>query len=356
VATLLSLFHHLRYRSMSISRWLRFFMPMALGVLSLVPMAKAEIVLVADRLSNSVYSYSDAGGYRNVVVNDPVNLIQPSGLIMSPDRSKLYVADLAGSVIRYDYNTATGTASNPFVFGDSTEGLAFPNGLIFSPDGSRLLVSNLGGTGIAQFDLNGDLAGPPINGLVGFGAFFQFAGMAYAPTGELLVAAFQDFPTGTTGAVAKSNPSISSLTDFIPANPTINGASSLLVNGGDLYVSGLAPFLPTGNIARFDVNSGAVDAGFLISGVESPQTLMADPNGVGFLAGILGATNGTGKIAHYDFNGNLVGDGVFAYNANISGVGFIEPTAFITVVPEPTTFGLAGLALVGLITRRRIDG
>lgn len=341
---------------MSISSWSRSLSLVVLGMLSLIPMAKAETVLVADRLSNSVYAYSADGGYRGVVVNDPVNLIQPAGLVLSPDRSKMFVADLTGSVIRYDFDTATGTASNPFLFGDASEGLALPNGMIFSPDGSKLYVSNLGGTGVAQFDLNGNLAGLPIHGNIGGGTFFQFAGMAYAPTGELLVAAFQDFPAGANGAVAKSDPSISFLTDFIPANPTINGASSLLVNGGDLYVSGLAPFLPTGNIARFDVNTGAVDAGFLISGVESPQTLMADPNGNGFLAGILGATNGSGQIAHYDFDGNLVADGVFAYNSSISGVGFVEPTAFVTVVPEPATASLIGLSLIGLVGRRRIFG
>ncbi len=61
--------------------------------------------------------------------------------------------------------------------------------------------------------------------------------MDFAPTGELLVAGFQDFPAGANGAVARSNSAVSLISDFISPSPGLNGASGLLVRGNDLYVS-----------------------------------------------------------------------------------------------------------------------
>jgi hypothetical protein len=158
------------------------------------------------------------------------------------------------------------------------------------------------------------------------------------------------------GAVAKSDAAISFLTDFIPPDPVINGASGLLVNSNHLYVSGMHPAGPTGNIARYDLTTGAADPSFLISGLLYPQQLIADPNGNGFLAGVLGQT-GEGIIAHYDFDGNLVGDGVFAYNNSVAGFGFSEATAFAVAVPEPASYALvSAIAVCGALVRRRFAG
>ena len=68
--------------------------------------------------------------------------------------------------------------------------------------GGKLYVSNLGGSGVSQFDTAGNLAGAPLNGLVGFGSIFQYSALASAPSGQLLVGGFQDFPAATNGAVA----------------------------------------------------------------------------------------------------------------------------------------------------------
>ena len=312
----------------------------------LVP-ASADQLPVAVRLSNAVYRYSGNGTLLGTVLTDNVNLNQPSGIALSPDSTKLYVSSSANSqVVQYDYSVATGTATNPTIFANAAEGLAFPSSILFSQDGSKVYVSNLGGTGVAQFNTDGTVAGPPVNGAVGGGAFFQFSGLAFAPAGELLVGAFQDFPAGTSGTVAKSNAAITSLGDFLTPSPSLLGASGLLVDGNDLYVSGMF----AGTIQRFNATTGAVDPSFGLSGLAFPQTLLANPNGSGFLAGVLGFVNGSGNISKFGYDGSSLG--VFA---NAGGGGFTEATAFVSVIPEPATIGMltCAAAALGFTMRRR---
>jgi DNA-binding beta-propeller fold protein YncE len=333
------------------SRWL---LVLFAGVMSLIgspTTTAAEQLLVADRVSNNVYRYSATGAFLGVVLADNTLLDEPAGIAVSPDYSKLYVSSSGNnSLIQYDYDAVNGTASNGTVFADSSDGLLFPNAIKFSQDGSKIYVSNLGGTGVAQFLPSGIPAGPPVNGLVGGGAFFQFSGLAYAPGGELLVGAFQDFPGGTVGAVAKSDPSVTTLGDFVAPNASINGAAGLLASGNDLYVSGLLG-TPQGNgaLRRFDATTGAIDAGFGVDGLAFPRDIIAAPDNNGMLVGILGYTDGTGNISRYDYEGNFLS--IFAS----PGPGtFTEATA-LTTVPEPSSVALVVVACgaLGLATRRR---
>ncbi len=328
----------LRVPGRSVGRWrIWIVLAAAVAVITPVGIAEARQLLVADRLSNSIYRYDEDGTFLNVVLTDNVNLNQPTGIALSSDRAKLYVSSFqTGRVMSYDYNFANGTASNPAIF--ATENLISPNAILFSQDGAKIYVSNLGGSGVAEFYLDGTSVGSPIFGPVGEQIpnappgtmdIFQFSGLAYAPTGELLVGGFQNFPSGNKGAVAKSDPAITALTNFIAPAFSLNGASGLLVHGNDLYVSGMF----ASNIQRFDVTTGAVDPEFLISDLAFPQQLIAAPDGNGFLVGILGLEDGEGHIAHFDFAGNLIGDGKFADNVNASGVGFTEATAMTVISP-----------------------
>ncbi|MBX7167858.1 MAG: SMP-30/gluconolactonase/LRE family protein [Pirellulales bacterium] len=296
--------------------------------------ARAAELLVADRLSNSVYRYSAAGDFLGVLLQDNVNLNQPSGIQLSPDKTKLYVASSQnGKVISYDYNGTT--ATNPQVF---ASGLVFPNSVIFSPDGSKVYVSQLGGGGVAQFNSNGTSAG---SALVG-GSSSQLSGLAFAPSGQLLVGAFADDATGVLGGVERSNAGLSSLTDFIAPAANLWGVGNLLVDGNDLYVT--AGF--AGLVKKYDATTGAVAGGFTApSGLGFPASITLAPDGNGLLVGSLGFAAGGGNISRFGFDGTALG--LFKAAQANPALGFTEPTGLL-VVPEPSSIVLAGSAVAAL--------
>ena len=324
------------------------------GVFSLagsLAVVEAKEVLISDRTTNSVFRYDENGNFIAPLLTDNVNLNGPSGVQVSPDGTKLYVASSGNNqVVQYDYNYAAGTATNATIFANAADGLSFPNSVKFSPSGDKVYVSNLGGSGVAQFNPDGSSAGAPINGAIGGGAFFQFSGLDFAPNGDLLVGAFQDFPAGTSGAVARSNTAITSISDFIPGASSLNGVGNLLVVGNDLYVT--AGF--AGTVSRYNATTGALDNTFSIAGLVFPASLILAPDGNSLLVGVLGFANGTGQIAQYDFSGNPVGDGVWASAQNNPSLGFSEATGMV-VVPEPSSMVLVGIAIVslGLAARAR---
>ena len=313
--------------------------PLLIAIVSLVSSlfvgqarCTADEILVVDRLANAVDRYSDAGTFLGTLIsNDPQNLLptdlnQPDGIAISPDHTKLFVASSQNNqVTEYDYNYAAGTVSNPSVFATAADGLSFPNSMVFSPDGSKLYVANLGGTGITQLNASGGMAGAPLSG----GSSYAFSGLALNANGQVVAGGFD----GST--VAESDLSVSSLTDLVPSNALLTGAAGVLVNGNDLYVTGL--FAHT--LVKFNATTGAIDPTFnVVSGLGYPQGLMLAPDGQGLLVGILGFSTGTGNISEYDFNGNFL-----STFASAGTGGFTEATAMLSV-PEPTSLALAGMA------------
>ena len=287
---------------------------------------RAADLLVVDRLSNNVYRYSSAGALLGTVIDNSADLNQPTGIGMSPDFSKLYVSSSQNNrVMKYDYDPATGAATNPTIFADATDGLAFPNDIKFSPDGNRIYVANLDG-GVSRFNAEGSSAGSKLMLPTSVeGVDTPTSSMAFTSTGKLLAGAFQD-ASGAGGGVAISNSDVSAFSGyFVDPLPAINGATGLMIHDGYIYVSGL---LRT-NIRRFSLSNGQLDASWGISGVGFPQDLTEAPDGNGFLAGILGFAGGGGNISRYAFDGTFLS--TFAVP---SQNGFTEATAFV-VVPMP---------------------
>jgi DNA-binding beta-propeller fold protein YncE len=304
--------------------------------------ADATELLVADRLTNRVLRYGESGAFLGVLLEDAVNLAEPNGMALSPDNTKLFVASRNNNrVVRYDYNGTT--ATNPTVVIDS--GLDVPSSVLFSADGSRMFVSNLGalfnGSTVGQFNPTGTSAGADLTG----GAATGRSGLAFTPGGQLLVSSFQN------GAVLRYNQAASTFEPFI-SNPGLAGAGNLVVTGNDLYVA--AGF--TGAVMKFDATTGAPSATFTpIANLEFPASLALAPDGNGILIGILGATNGSGRIDRYSFNGALIGN--FALNSNSNpALGFREATGMlVSPIPEPSTAALGAIALlaIGVAFRRR---
>lgn len=307
--------------------------------------AVAADLLVADRLTHGVYRYSESGALLGTVVRNAALLNQPTGIALSPDYTKLFVSSSQNDhVVRFDYNRFTGAATNPTIFADAADGLNFPSDILFSGDGSTIYVSNLSGNDpneppdplkhsgkVSQFHVDGTSAGaalvlpqPPADSEDGY---FQSSSLAFHPTtGKLLVGAFLDQPSGTTGGVAISDSSISSLPEFFTEpSPATVGATGLMVHDGYLYVSGMFAF----SIRRIDLATGELDPEWEIPNVYFPQELMEAPDGNGFLAGILGLSNGTGSISRYSFAGTFLG--FFAKPAGAGQEGFREATTFVTV-------------------------
>jgi DNA-binding beta-propeller fold protein YncE len=308
-----------------------------IGLTQSLPECAAKEILLVDRLSNSVVRYSPDGTPLGVLLTDAVNLNLPDGLVVSPDLTKLYVASSQNSqVVQYDYNYALGTATNPTVFATAADGLAFPNSMVFSQDGSKLYVANLNDVGVTQLNAGGGSAGANLTG----GSGTSFSGLAFAPGGELLAGGF------FSGNVVKSNAGITAFADFIAPSAALTGAAGVMVNGNDLYVSGLF----TGLVQRFNATTGALDPTFNVGNLPFQQGILLAPDGNGILVGVLGPGNSPGYIERFGFDGADLG--LFAPANQVNG--FAEPTAFVTV-PEPTSALLAALGLTSLlfVARRR---
>jgi hypothetical protein len=290
--------------------------------------ARGSDLLVADRLSNSVYRYSDSGELLGKVIDHSPDFNQPTGIGVSPDLSKLYVSSSQNNrVMKYDYDPATGVATNPVIFADASDGLEFPNDIKFSPDGNTIYVANLSG-GVSRFKLDGESAGSKLEFSPPAGTgYFEASSMSFTPTGQLLAGVFID-PSGSGGGIAKSNDSVSAFPEYlVTPTPAITGATGLMIHNNFLYVSGLF----STSIRRFQLSNGQIDASWAISGLGFPQGLSESPDGNGFLAGVLGFSNGNGNISRYSFSGEALG----TFAAPSTG-GFTEATAFVAV-PRPRT-------------------
>jgi DNA-binding beta-propeller fold protein YncE len=321
-------------------------------------------VLIADRTENRILKYSNGGAFLNVVVHDAANLAGvgnasgPNALALSPDGSHLYVASLNSSIVRYDFNGTL--AANPLkIVSHGASTINDPGGVLVSPDGATVYVANRGfgfSDTIARLSANGVSLGADLSG----GGFTGRTGMAFNPAGELLVGTFgSDFMGGGPGgAVLRYDSSSSSFTTLIPAAASLAGVGSMLVHGSDLYLTAAISSDFQGRIGKFNANTGAADGSFGVGGLITPQLsfpagLASTSDGSGFLVSLLTfADTGAGRVDRYLFDGTRVG--VWANNSTSNPAqGFVEATALLSVVPEPTTLSGAMAAAAALLAAHR---
>ncbi len=290
------------------------------------PIGQSAEMLIADRLTNSVYRYTPDGQFLGVLLNDPTNLNAPVGIQVSPDRTELYIASSNNSqVVRYDYNFQAGTATNPTVIATADSGLSFPNSIEFNAAGNTIYVSNLDYSppsgGVIPLTLSGASAGPALVG----GSITSYSGLSLAPNGALVVGGFND-DTGSKGGVLKSDAAITALSDLVAPTTSLSGVAGIMTRANDIYVT--AGF--SGRVAAYNLTTGALDPAFTpITGLGFPASISLAPDGQSLLVATLGFAAGGGKIARYSLAGQFLG--TVATPQTDPSAGFEEPTAIAMV-------------------------
>ncbi len=287
-------------------------------------------MLIADRLTNSVYRYTPDGQFLGVLLHDPTNLNAPSGIQLSSDRSELYVASSNNSqLVRYDYDYQAGTANNATVIATSASGLSFPSSIMFNAAGDTLYVSNLNYSppngGVVPLTPSGAPAGPALVG----GSINSYSGLSLAPNGALVVGGFND-DTGSKGGVLRSNAAITAISDLVAPTPLLNGVAGIMTRANDVYVT--AGF--SGRVAAYNLTTGVADPAFTpITGLGFPASVSLAPDGQSLLVATLGFAAGGGTISRYTLGGQFLG--IVATPQTDPSAGFEEPTAIVMAFNGP---------------------
>ena len=181
----------------------------------------------------------------------------PAGLALSPDGTKLYVANYSSSSVRV-MNTATGQPiGNPIAVG------ALPYGLAISPDGSKVYTANSGSNTVSVINTTTNQVSSIAVGSNPFG-------IAISPDGSVLYAPNANDTVSVINT--KTNAIIKTVSiDTAPENQWHNIAVS--PDGRQLYVSDMAdgqlrtltisrgntaPVASTPTVGAADANTGAV--------------------------------------------------------------------------------------------------
>ena len=204
--------------------------PNAVGVPTLVGNAPSGVAVSPDgtrayvaNVSDGTLTVLDTTTATPIVVGDPIPVGDgPTDVTLSPDGSRAYVHRSGnGTITVLDTTTATPTVLGTIDVGGQTLAVAF------SPDGGRAYIANIDGT-VSVLDTTTALptvVGDPIP----VGALAS--GVAVSPDGTRLYVS--DFNGGTNGTFA--------VFDLTTATPTIIGAAVPVGGPTALVISSMAP-------------------------------------------------------------------------------------------------------------------
>jgi YVTN family beta-propeller protein len=143
---------------------------------------------------------------------------EPNGVAVSPNGSKVYVANYSGNVSVID--AATNTVSTTIPVG------ANPNGVAVSPDGSKVYVTNVDSNNVSVIDAATNAVSTTIlvgSGPIAYGLFIQprptFAGTLGTPNchGQSVSVLNQQYGNINAAAKVLSYSSVQALQDAIRA-------------------------------------------------------------------------------------------------------------------------------------------
>ncbi|HZZ72809.1 MAG TPA: NHL repeat-containing protein [Pirellulales bacterium] len=297
--------------------------------------ARADL-LVSDYTSGKILRYDQTTGAFLGVLADisqqSGGFAQAVGLQLGPD-GRLWVSDqLNDKVLRYDLPSG---AYHDTVISSDTAG---PSDLQFSSDGNLYVANFNGGNPISQFSPTGAYLGSFTSGGIANGS----PSGIFGPDGNLYVSDYQggggaqviryQGPSGATpGALLDGG---NGFTD--PAHPMQGPTGMLFLPNGNLLVDSNSNSL----IFEFDP-TGAYITNFSTGTATFPGSMLLGTDGSLWVA-----EEGAGGIYRYDLSAGNFGAplGIFAF-----GGGLVVPSQMLlAAVPEPSTFVLGGLGLLGL--------
>ena len=248
--------------------------------------------------------------------------------------ASLVAAQLTNNVVRYD------SAGNLLDIFDpaNTAGLNSPQGLTLGPDGNLYVVSSANDRILRYDPVTGDFLGVFAD-LSGSGHLGPID-LAFGPDGNLYVTGFDNDVivriNGQTGAILSST-----------ARPAGLGfATAAFGPDGNLYVEGIDFNTFTGGIYRYNIQTNAL-ALFIpegTGGLQSPGGMVFGPDGNLMIASIA-----------LDQNFNDIGSAILKYDGQTgapigtlvgAGNGLNIPFFVTTVVPEPSSLTLCGIAVM----------
>jgi DNA-binding beta-propeller fold protein YncE len=287
-------------------------------------------LLVASPSGNTVF-YFDSSGQPTGVRAEGLSAPLDSGIHLSSDGTRLYVASFAANdVLEYD----TGTGARIRTFNSVCPNLPFPFDIAIGGDG-RLYVSCLLNNSIERVDLT---TGAPLGSFVvgGIGGLISPRNLAFGENGNLFVAngdgAVLQFDA-TTGAPAPPG------LPFIDTNGNGGGtldAYGLRFRDGVVYV---ASFLED-EVMAFDSANGDFLSVFVSAGsggLDGPRSLDFGPDGNLYVA-----SGESDSVLEYDGS-----SGAYVATFVSAGSGGLDFPFDLQFLPETTsTIALASGALL----------